>query len=79
MITVGAYEVKTNLSKLLDKVTKGERIVITRHGNPVALLSPSTSMHKKKVDEVIKDIIIFQTQHSLNGLSLKTLISEGRE
>ena len=38
--TVGAFEAKTHLSQLLDAVEAGERIVITRHGRPVAELSP---------------------------------------
>lgn len=38
MMTVGAYEAKTRLSELLDKVAAGERVVITRHGTAVAVL-----------------------------------------
>lgn len=37
--TVGAFEAKTHLSQLLNAVEAGERIVITRHGKPVAELS----------------------------------------
>ncbi len=42
MITkeVGAFEAKTNLSKLLDAVENGQKIFITRHGKRVAELSP---------------------------------------
>ena len=36
--TVGAYEAKTHLSELLEKVEAGEEITITKHGAPVALL-----------------------------------------
>lgn len=35
------HEAKTNLSKLLEKVAKGERVVITRHGIPAAELIPA--------------------------------------
>jgi prevent-host-death family protein len=38
--TVGAYEAKTHLSELLEKVEAGEEIVITKHGAPVARLVP---------------------------------------
>ncbi|HLY89360.1 MAG TPA: type II toxin-antitoxin system prevent-host-death family antitoxin [Acetobacteraceae bacterium] len=38
--SVGAYEAKTHLSELLDRVERGEQIVITRHGRPVARLVP---------------------------------------
>lgn len=37
---VGAYEAKTKLSELLDRVEKGERITITRHGKPIAEIVP---------------------------------------
>jgi prevent-host-death family protein len=39
-LSVGAYDAKTRLSELLDRVEKGEQIVITRHGRPVARLIP---------------------------------------
>lgn len=38
MITVGAFEAKTKLSELLDRVEQGEEVVITRHGKTVARL-----------------------------------------
>jgi len=37
---VGAFEAKTHLPKLLNRVAQGERITITRRGKPVALLVP---------------------------------------
>jgi prevent-host-death family protein len=39
-LSVGAYDAKTRLSELLDRVERGEQIVITRHGKPVARLVP---------------------------------------
>ncbi len=38
--TIGAYEAKTRLADLLDRVERGEQIVITRHGKPIARLVP---------------------------------------
>lgn len=38
--SVGAYEAKTHLADLLDRVQRGEQIIITRHGKPVARLVP---------------------------------------
>lgn len=35
------HEAKTNLSKLLEAVARGERVVITRHGVPAAELVPA--------------------------------------
>jgi len=35
------HEAKTNLSKLLEAVERGERVIITRHGVPAAELVPA--------------------------------------
>lgn len=35
------HEAKTNLSKLLEKVQRGERVIITRNGIPTAELIPA--------------------------------------
>lgn len=40
MRTVDAFEAKTHLAALLDAVSAGEQITITRHGRPVARLVP---------------------------------------
>jgi prevent-host-death family protein len=40
--SVGSYEAKTHLPRLLDRVEHGETIVITRHGKPVARLVPAS-------------------------------------
>ncbi len=41
MITVGAFEAKTKFSELLDRVERGEEIVVTRHGKTVARIVPN--------------------------------------
>ncbi len=53
MITVGAFEAKTHLSTLLDRVADGEEVVITKHGKAVARLVPASVADRKQVDEVI--------------------------
>lgn len=40
MRSIGAYEAKTHLPRLLDRVARGESLTITRHGRPVARLVP---------------------------------------
>jgi prevent-host-death family protein len=77
--TVGAYEAKTHLSKLLEKVEAGEEITITKHGAPVAKLVPV-----KKAASPGERIAAIERIHklasglSLGGLKIKDLISEGR-
>ena len=41
MKEIGAFEAKNTFGTLLDRVQRGEEIVITRHGKPVARLVPS--------------------------------------
>jgi prevent-host-death family protein len=41
MTEFGAFDAKNKLSELLDRVEKGEEIVITRRGRPVAKLIPT--------------------------------------
>jgi prevent-host-death family protein len=45
MITVGAFEAKTHLAQLLERVERGEEITITRRGKAVARLVPVTAAH----------------------------------
>jgi prevent-host-death family protein len=77
--TVGAYEAKTHLSELLEKVEAGEEITITKHGAPVAKLVPV----KKEVRPEERVAAIDRIQKlaaglSLDGLKVKDLIREGR-
>ena len=53
MVVVTLVEAKAHLSELLDKVEAGERVVITRHGRPVANLSPAAPP-KKRVPSLAK-------------------------
>jgi prevent-host-death family protein len=78
MDSVGAYEAKTQLSKLLERVMKGERITITKHGVPVAVLQPPDPGTSTDIKTVISEILEFREDHTLKGHSLKDLIEEGR-
>ena len=78
METVGAYEAKTHLPKLLERVIKGERITITKHGVPVAVLQPPDSLRKAEPKQVIAELRNFRAKHRLNGLSIHDMIEEGR-
>jgi prevent-host-death family protein len=78
MDRVGAFEAKTHLSKLLDRVAKGERIIIERHGVPVAVLHPPEGARRKPVGEAIAELKKFRGKHRLGGLSIRELLDEGR-
>jgi prevent-host-death family protein len=78
MEKVGAYEAKTHLPELLERVIKGERITITRHGVPVAVLQPPEFMRKTEPKKAVAELRKFRHQHRLEGLSLREMIEEGR-
>ena len=78
--TVGAYDAKTRFSQLLERVAAGEVITITRHGTPVARMipaSPSVSIESRQA--AINKMRELSAGHSLDGLKVQDLISEGRK
>ncbi len=78
MESVGAYEAKTHLSDLLKRVARGERITITRHGSPVAVLIPPDPAQAVDVDTVIEEIRAFRKKRRLGDASIREMIEEGR-
>ena len=75
MLTVGAYEAKTRLSALLERV---EEVVITRHGKPVARLVPAAVHDRERVARAIAKLKELRRGTTLGGLSWKELRDEGR-
>lgn len=79
MQEIGAYEAKTYLPKLLKQVEKGEKIIITRHGTPVAVLSPPPQdLNKKNINQFKEKILKIRKGHKLKGFTIKDLIDDGR-
>ncbi len=79
MSEIGAFEAKTHLPRLLERVQKGERFVITKHGHPVAELIPFRKRNPDKIRAAIGNLKAFQKTHSLGGLSVREMIEEGRK
>ena len=79
MSEIGAFEAKTHLPQLLQRVEAGERFVITRHSRPVAELVPFQSRDADKVRSAIDALKQFQQTHSLDGVSVRQLIEEARK
>jgi len=78
MITVGAFEAKTHLSTLLDRVAGGEEVVITKHGKPVARLVSAVHIDRARVSEAFEKLKALRKGTTLGGLSWKALRDEGR-
>jgi len=79
MKTVGVYEAKTHLARLLAEVERGECVVITRHGKPIARLEP-VDLGSRQRNQSIDAILAFGRQHrgALKGLDYRELIEDGR-
>ncbi len=77
MKTVGSYEAKTHLPRLLDEVAAGETITITKHGVPVATLAPVRS-GRESARGAAEELRAFRDRHPLNGIGIRDLIEDGR-
>lgn len=78
MNSVGTHEAKTQLSRLLERVAKGERFTITRHGRPVARLVPVDRTPEMSAADAVAEMKRIRKGRTLGGVSLRELIAEGR-
>lgn len=79
MHTVGIFEARDHLAALLDEVEAGGEVVITRHGKPVARLVPAgPGFDGAKAQQAADGLRALSKGLTLDGLSIKELISEGR-
>ena len=77
MDAVGAFEAKTHLARLLDRVAQGESITITRHGTPVAQLVPVENADRDRAKRAVARILA--RRKLLKGASLDELLSSTHE
>jgi prevent-host-death family protein len=56
MKEVQASDAKTHLPSLLDAVERGETIIITRHGKPIARIVPEATHRRAELDRVFAEI-----------------------
>ena len=77
---VQASNAKTHLPRLLDEVERGETIIITRHGRPIARIVPEASQRQREIDDAIDDIREL-AKHSgkITVDEILSLIREGRK
>ena len=84
MATVTAFEAKTRFGELLERVAKGEEVVITRHDKPVARLIPEGA---QRLDEVRRSVqglrdlqqrIRRRSKATLSAREVRAAIEEGR-
>lgn len=81
-IVVGAFEAKTKLAELLDKVEAGESVTITRHGKAVAHMvavkSEDEQARLQALIEEIKRTRVGKDRGAKPGSTISELIKAGR-
>jgi prevent-host-death family protein len=79
MQTIQASEAKTHFLRILDEVERGESIIITRHGKPVARITPEAQIDQKRVEEAMQAIREFRER--VGKVSIEEILAardEGR-
>lgn len=80
MTSVGSFEAKTHLPRLLERVAGGERILITNRGKPVAMLVPPEAAAPKPAEEVGRDMLAYRDQMKRKlGGTFRELAREGHK
>ena len=84
MATVSAFDAKTRFGELLDRVSKGEEVVITRHDKPVARLVPEGVPRLEEVRRAVRglrelqDRIRKRSRAKVSDREVRAAIEEGR-
>jgi prevent-host-death family protein len=79
MQTIQASEAKTHFLRILDSVERGESVIITRHGKPVARISPPPDLDRERVERAVQSILAIRKR--TKPVSLQEILSardEGR-
>jgi prevent-host-death family protein len=76
MPNIGAYEAKTHLPNLLERIQKGERFTITKHGHPVAELIPVTRKDPEAVRQTINGIRSYRETLRKRGITTQGLLKK---
>ncbi|MCM2255334.1 MAG: type II toxin-antitoxin system prevent-host-death family antitoxin [Vicinamibacteria bacterium] len=77
MSTIGAYEAKTHLPALLERVERGEQFTITRHGKAIARLVPLGDP-PQDASRLVDELRQIRSGARLRGLSVRKLRDTGR-
>lgn len=84
MTKVTAFEAKTRFGELLERVAKGEEVVITRHDKPVARLVPEGAQRVDDVRRAVSGLQELQQQirersrAKLSDRDVRSAIDDGR-
>lgn len=77
MAEIRAYEAKTHLSALLERVQKGESFTITKHGRPVAELRPYSGQDPERTRRAVAQMRAARQALARRGVSLRRILKRG--
>ncbi len=75
---VGTFHAKTHLSELLERVRRGERITITKHGVAVAVLVPPAEEARARFEEAVHGLQAIRERTLPGNESIRELRDDGR-
>jgi prevent-host-death family protein len=78
VLEVGAFEAKTRLSSLLERVRQGDRVIITRRGIAVAVLVPPGEADRGQTADVIRKLAEVRERTRARPGTVRSLRDEGR-
>jgi len=86
VITVTALEAKNRFGRLLDRVARGEEVVVTRHDKPVARMVPAGGRQLSAVRQAVAELKQLQARirgrtrgrESLSDAEVRSAVAEGR-
>ena len=84
MSKVTAFEAKTRFGELLERVSRGEEVVITRHDKVVARLVPEGAQRLDEIRRAVSGLLELQSRirrrskAKLSDREVRSAIEEGR-
>jgi len=72
---VGIRELRTHLSRYVERVKRGEELTVTEHGRPVARLVPLDG--ERKIDRLIREGVVIPARSRTGWLPEKLIRVKG--
>lgn len=80
MREIQASEAKAHLPQLLDDVERGETLIITRHGRPIARIIPEVDRRQEEIDKALASLTELRKRTGRITLDeLRSARDEGRK
>ena len=79
--SIGVYDLKNQLSAVLEEVLDGREVTVTKHGRPIARIAPITSPGRVERVAAISALHALgsRVRRSADDVTVRELIDEGRD